>query len=88
MKSPEQFGCAGRPPLCPRCHAELTTDPAGPWCRTCRVASAGSRRYPHCPMLPVATGNTPRAKGLRLCRAHARRLVDVGGADSVIRDTA
>jgi hypothetical protein len=37
-------------------------------------------------MTPIATGATPRTKGLPLCRIHARRLVDVGGTDAVVRD--
>jgi hypothetical protein len=75
--------CQGAPPLCPRCHAELVLDPTGPWCRTCRTADAGARLNPPCPMPPVATGNTPRTRGLLLCRAHARRLVDRAGPDTV-----
>jgi hypothetical protein len=78
--------CQGRPALCPRCHRELAIDPAGPWCRTCRTAQVGASRYPSCPMPTVATGNTARTRGLRLCRAHARRLVDTGGPESVVPD--
>lgn len=77
--------CQGRPALCPRCGTELAIDPSGPWCRTCRAAWVGASRYPSCPLPPVATGNTPRTKGLRLCRAHARLLVDAAGPDSVVR---
>jgi len=80
--------CQGRPPLCRKCGTELVTDPAGPWCRTCRTADAGARRYPACPMPPIATGTTARTAGLRLCRAHARRLVDAAGPHAVVRDAA
>jgi hypothetical protein len=85
---PEPERCHGRPALCPRCHTELAFDPSGPWCRSCRVACVGAGRYPPCPIPPVATGATGRAKGLRPCRAHARRLVDGAGPHAVIADTA
>lgn len=78
--------CQGRPALCPRRHGELAIDPSGPWCRSCRTADVGASRYPSCPMPTVATGNTPRTRGLRLCRAHARRLVDAAGPDCVVHD--
>ncbi|NUS56058.1 MAG: hypothetical protein HOV66_14555 [Streptomycetaceae bacterium] len=86
MTAPDPDRCDGRPALCDRCHTELSIDPAGPWCRSCRIASVGAGRYPPCPMPPVATGTTGRAKGLRLCRAHARRLVDGAGPHAVLRD--
>jgi hypothetical protein len=78
--------CQGRPPLCPRCHRELVLDPTGPWCRSCRTADVGAPRNPPCPMPPVATGTTPRTAGLRLCRAHARHLVDRAGPQAVRLD--
>ena len=79
--------CEGRPALCPRCEHDLIDDPAGPWCRTCRTAQTGARRHGPCPIPATATGNTARTRGLRLCRAHARRLVDRGGPEAVVRDT-
>ncbi|WP_194920178.1 hypothetical protein [Catenulispora rubra] len=78
--------CAGRPAICDRCAVDLQIDPAGPWCRICRRAWPGSGRYPSCPMPAVATGATARTTGLRLCRLHARRLVDGAGPDAVIAD--
>lgn len=86
MTAPNQTGCAGRPALCERCGSELAIDPAGPWCRSCRTAAVGTSRYRPCPMPPVATGTTARTRGLRLCRAHARRLVDAAGPHAVTRD--
>lgn len=86
MTAPEPERCGGRPALCERCHAEMAIDPAGPWCRSCRIAFVGTRRYPPCPMPPIATGTTGRTRGLRLCRAHARRLVDGAGPHAVLRD--
>jgi hypothetical protein len=88
MTPPEKGCCDGRPALRPRCHTELAIDPSGPWCRSCRVASAGTGRATPRPMPPIATGTTGRTKGLRLCRAHACRLVDAAGPHAVIRDTA
>ena len=78
--------CQGRPPLCRRCHRALVPDPTGPWCRTCRTADAGAPPHPPCPMPPVATGATARTRGLRLCRAHARRLADRAGPGAVLPD--
>lgn len=78
--------CAGQPPLCPRCQVELVADPTGPWCRKCRRAWAGAPRHAPCPQPAVATANTPRTRGLRLCRTHARLLVDYGGTDAVTLD--
>jgi hypothetical protein len=71
--------CAGRPLVCPRCQVPLVTDPTGPWCRRCRRAWPGSRAHTRCPNAAIATGNTSRTRGLRLCRAHARLLVDASG---------
>jgi hypothetical protein len=84
--SPQVDRCQGRPPLCRRCHRELVLDPTGPWCRTCRTADAGAPAHPPCPMPPVATGATTRTRGLRLCRAHARRLADPAGPGAVLSD--
>lgn len=78
--------CAGQPALCPNCTVDLIHDPQGPWCRTCRRAWQGETRYPPCPHPAIATGNTPRTRRLRLCREHARRLVDRGGPDAVTLD--
>jgi hypothetical protein len=79
--------CAGRPPLCPHCQAPLVADPTGPWCRRCRRAWPGSPAHARCPNPANATGNTALARGLRLCRTHARLLVDAGGAGAAIFDT-
>lgn len=78
--------CQGQPPLCRRCHRELVLDPTGPWCRTCRTADSGAPRHKPCPMQPIATGTTPRTNGLRLCRAHARRLIDKAGPGAIRPD--
>ena len=88
MTAPERgdVRCAGQPPLCPHCHLALVPDPTGPWCRTCRRAWCGQPSNSPCPNPAVATGNTPRTRGLRLCRTHARLLVDAGGPDAVTLD--
>ena len=78
--------CAGQPPLCPHCQVLLVADPTGPWCQRCRRAWAGSPAHGRCPNPAIATGNTQRTRGLRLCRAHARLLVDVGGPGTAILD--
>ena len=78
--------CAGEPLLCRRCEVPLVLDPTGPWCRTCRRAWPGAPQKPRCPYPAVATGRTPRTRGLRLCRIHARLLVDAAGPDAVILD--
>jgi hypothetical protein len=78
--------CVGQPPLCDNCQVELVADPTGPWCRNCRRAWAGAPLHAPCPHPAVATGNTPRTRGLRLCRAHARLLVDRGGSGAVTLD--
>lgn len=78
--------CAGQPPLCPHCRAPLVADPTGPWCRTCRRAWPGAPRHTKCTEPAIATGNTPRTRGLRLCRGHARLLVDAHGPGSVALD--
>jgi hypothetical protein len=78
--------CAGRPSLCPHCQVELVLDPTGPWCRRCRRAWQGASRHLPCPHPAVATGNTPRTRGLRLCRTHARMLIDRGGPGAVTLD--
>lgn len=78
--------CAGQPPLCPHCQVELVADPTGPWCRTCRRAWPGAPLNAACPHPAIATGNSPRTRALRLCRAHARLLVDRAGPDAVALD--
>lgn len=79
--------CAGLPPLCPHCQVPLVADPTGPWCRRCRRAWSGTRAHTRCTNAAIATGNTPRTRGLRLCRSHARLLVDAAGAGAAIPDT-
>lgn len=79
--------CAGQPPLCPHCQVPLVADPTGPWCRTCRRAWSGAPRDTRCPHPAIATANTPRTRGLRLCRTHMRLLVNAGGPGSVLLDT-
>ena len=78
--------CAGRPLLCPHCQVPLIADPTGPWCRRCRRAWPGAPAHARCPNTAIATGNTPRTRGLRLCRAHARLLADAGGPGAAILD--
>jgi hypothetical protein len=78
--------CQGTPPLCDRCGLVLDIDPAGPWCRSCRRTWPEDGRFPTCHATAIAVGNTPRTRGLRLCRNHARRLVDAAGPDAVIGD--
>lgn len=78
--------CQGRPPLCRRCHRELVPDPTGPWCRSCRTADAGAPLHTPCPMPPAATSATARTRGLRLCRAHARRLIGHAGPGAALFD--
>jgi hypothetical protein len=85
---PDPRQCLGRPALCERCHAVLAIDPAGPWCRSCRTAEVGARRWAACPMPAVATGATVRTRGLRLCRAHARRMANRAGPHSAVPDPA
>jgi hypothetical protein len=86
MSEPErpEPRCAGQPPLCPGCSAPLVADPTGPWCRRCRRAYPGSPPHLRCAHPPIATGNTPRTGALRLCRRHARLLVDAAGPGAVI----
>ena len=63
----------------------------------CQGRPALCPRYEHdliarwhgpCPIPATAIGNTPRTRGLRIRRAHAHRLVDRGGPDTVIRDAS
>lgn len=78
--------CCRQLPLCPHCQVELVADPTGPWCRNCRRARPGAPLNAACPHPAIATGNTPHARALRLCRAHARLLIDRAGPDAVALD--
>ncbi|WP_344657148.1 hypothetical protein [Catenulispora subtropica] len=78
--------CQGLPPICDRCGVALAVDPAGAWCRSCRRTWPEDGRFPACRATAIAAGNTTRTRGLRLCRNHARRLVDAGGPDAIVPD--